>query len=74
MRTVRVHEAAAQEAIEAAAWYERERPGLGAEFDQAVRAALDLLETEILPVSRRLPSSPFRLVCSCPPVAVGFSE
>lgn len=51
MRTVRIHEAASQEAIEAAAWYERERPGLGSEFDLAVQAALDLLEEDILPVT-----------------------
>jgi len=50
MRRVRIHAAAAEEAAEAAAWYEKERPGLGAEFEQAVEAALDLLEEEILPL------------------------
>jgi toxin ParE1/3/4 len=44
MRHIRIHAAVAEEAAEAAAWYEKERPGLGAEFQQAVEAALDLLE------------------------------
>jgi len=44
MRALRIHEAATDEAAEAAAWYEKERPGLGAEFEHAVDAALDLLE------------------------------
>ncbi|MEW6688715.1 MAG: hypothetical protein AB1452_06435 [Pseudomonadota bacterium] len=50
MRRVRIHEAAAEEASEAAAWYEKERPGLGADFEHAVDAALDLLEEEIVPL------------------------
>lgn len=50
MRRVRIHAAAAEEAAEAAAWYERERPGLGADFLRAVDAALDLLEAEVLPL------------------------
>lgn len=50
MRTLRIHEAAANEAAEAAAWYENERPGLGAEFERAIDAALDLLEEEIVPL------------------------
>ena len=50
MLRVRILEEAAEEAIEAAAWYERERPGLGVEFDQAVNAALDLLEDEVVPL------------------------
>lgn len=50
MRSVRIHAAAAEEAAEAAAWYERERPGLGADFMRAVDAALDLLEEEIVPL------------------------
>jgi hypothetical protein len=29
MRPIRIHDAAASEAAEAAAWYEREGPGLG---------------------------------------------
>ena len=43
--------AAAEEAAEAAARYEKERPGLGAEFERAVDAALDLLEQEIIPLT-----------------------
>ena len=50
MRRVRIHIAAAEEAAEAAAWYERERPGLGLDFLRAVDAALDLLEAEVVPV------------------------
>ena len=50
MRALRIHEAAADEAAEAAAWYERERPGLSAEFEHAIDAALDLLEEEIVPL------------------------
>lgn len=50
MRRVRIHAAAAEEAAEAAAWYEKERPGLGADFERAVDAALDLLEAEIVPL------------------------
>jgi hypothetical protein len=49
MRRVRIHAAAAEEAAEAAAWYEKERPGLGADFQRALDAALDLLEEEIVP-------------------------
>jgi toxin ParE1/3/4 len=44
MRKLRILAAAAEEAAEAAAWYEMQRPGLGAEFERAVDAALDLLE------------------------------
>ena len=51
MRRVRILEQAAVEAIEAAAWYESERPGLGREFDHAVNAAIDLLEDEIVPLA-----------------------
>jgi len=36
IRTLRIHAAAAEEAAEAAAWYENERPGLGGEFAHAV--------------------------------------
>ena len=50
MRRARIHAAAVEEAAEAAAWYERERAGLGAEFERAVEAALDLLEEEIVPL------------------------
>ena len=51
MRTVRILEAAAEEAAEAAAWYERQRPGLGIDFSRAVDAALDLLEDELIPLA-----------------------
>lgn len=44
-------EDAAEEAVEAAAWYEQERPGLGIEFDHAINAALDLLEDEVIPLT-----------------------
>jgi toxin ParE1/3/4 len=50
MRLVRVLDAAAEEAVEAAAWYERQRPGLGEEFVIAVQAALDLIEAEFPPL------------------------
>lgn len=48
---MRIHAAAAEEAAEAAAWYENKRPGLGADFERAVDAALDLLEAEIVPLA-----------------------
>jgi len=51
MRKTRILDAATQEAAEAAAWYERERPGLGFEFDHAVDVALDLLEGELPPLA-----------------------
>ncbi|MBI2571102.1 MAG: hypothetical protein HYV63_29200 [Candidatus Schekmanbacteria bacterium] len=51
MRRIRILQEAAEEAIEAAAWYERERAGLGVEFSQAVDAAIDLLEKEIVPLT-----------------------
>lgn len=52
MRRVRILEQAAEEAIEAAAWYEHERLGLGIEFAHAVNAAIDLLEDEIVPLTK----------------------
>ncbi|HXU46456.1 MAG TPA: hypothetical protein VN783_13090 [Thermoanaerobaculia bacterium] len=54
MPDVRVHELAAEEAIEAGAWYERERPDLGLEFEGAIKAALDLLEGELAPLTPML--------------------
>ena len=51
MRMLRIHAAAAEEAAEAAAWYEKERPGLGADFEHAIDAALDLLEQDIVPLN-----------------------
>jgi hypothetical protein len=50
-RKVRILGAAADEAAEAAAWYEMQRSGLGVEFERAVDAALDLLEEDIVPLS-----------------------
>jgi toxin ParE1/3/4 len=52
MRVLRIHAAAAEEAAEAAAWYEKERIGLGSEFERALDAALDLLEQDIVPLTR----------------------
>jgi hypothetical protein len=49
---VRILEEAADEAIEAAAWYEEQRRGLSIKFAHAFHAALDLLEEEIVPLSR----------------------
>jgi hypothetical protein len=46
MHSVRVLEAAAIEAEEAAAWYEVRRAGLGAEFRAVFKAALDRLQDE----------------------------
>ena len=51
MRVLRIHAAAADEAAEAAAWYEKECPGLGVEFEHAIDAALDLLEETIIPLT-----------------------
>lgn len=50
MRIVRILEEAAEEAVEAATWYEAERPGLGNEFSDAVDAVIDLIEEDILPL------------------------
>jgi toxin ParE1/3/4 len=50
MRRIRVLEAASIEATEAAAWYEAARPGLGAQFNLALDAALDLLESDMAPL------------------------
>lgn len=51
MRRIRILDAAVEEAAEAAAWYEQRSPGLGADFQQAVEAALDLLEDDVVPLS-----------------------
>ena len=51
MRVLRIHAAAVEEASEAAAWYEKERIGLGSEFERALDAALDLLEQDIVPLT-----------------------
>ena len=50
MRSVRILEEAAEEAVEAASRYESERPGLGTDFSEAVEAAIDLIEEDILPL------------------------
>ncbi|OJY97220.1 MAG: hypothetical protein BGP25_12210 [Lysobacterales bacterium 63-13] len=52
MRTVRILGDAAEEAIEAAAWYEQQRPGLGTDFFSAFDAAVDLLEQQLVPLTR----------------------
>jgi len=51
MRQVRILEKAAEEAIDAVAWYEQQRPGLGLEFGRVVRGAFDLLGQEIVPLA-----------------------
>ena len=51
MPVLRIHAAAAEDAAQAAAWYEKERPGLGADFEHAIDAALDLREQEIVPLT-----------------------
>jgi toxin ParE1/3/4 len=51
MRRLRILASAAEEAIEAAAFYEAEHQGLGAEFDSALNAAFDLLESDLLPLT-----------------------
>lgn len=57
MRRVRIHSAAAEEVAEAAAWYEKERPGLGADFERAVDAALDLLaRSTVIPPQSETPA------------------
>ena len=48
-RTIEILVEAAQEAAEAARWYERECPGLGSEFEAAIDIALDLLEVDPVP-------------------------
>ena len=51
MRRVRILAEAAEEAIEAAAWYESQQRGLGTDFGRAIDAALDLLEDEVIPLT-----------------------
>jgi hypothetical protein len=50
VRPVRILQEAAEEVAAAADWYDRERPGLGTEFSDAVEAAIDLIEEDILPL------------------------
>lgn len=51
MRTLRILAEAAEEAAEAAAWYEKERAGLGVDFEDAIEAALDVLEQDVAPLT-----------------------
>jgi hypothetical protein len=51
VRPVRILQEAAEEVAAAANWYDRERPGLGTELSDAVEAAIDLIEEDILPLS-----------------------
>ncbi len=51
MRRVRILDEAAEEAVEAAAWYDNEHAGLGQEFSQVIDAAIDLLEDDIVPLT-----------------------
>ena len=53
MPAVRILEAAAAEAVGAAAWYESQRAGLGADFREDFKAALDNLQEGVLPGSPR---------------------
>lgn len=48
--SVRILKEAAEEAAEAAAWYETESAGLGAEFAEALEAALDFIEDPTFPL------------------------
>ncbi len=57
MRAVRLLQEAIEEAVAAAEWYDRESPGLGDEFSQAIEAAIDVIEESILPLSP-LPGKP----------------
>jgi hypothetical protein len=50
MRRIRILEEAAEEATEAAAWYESQRKGLGEEFSRAIEDALDLLQDDVIPL------------------------
>ncbi len=51
MRKVRILQEAADEAIAAANWYDKECKGLGGEFAKAVEIAIDLIEENVLPLS-----------------------
>lgn len=56
MRKVRVLSEAADEAAAAAAFYEVERPGLGAQFQDALYQALLLLSEEVVPLTNISPT------------------
>jgi len=49
-RRVRILAQAADEAAAAAAWYESEKPGLGAEFLRAINTSIELLQSELPPL------------------------
>ena len=51
MKKVRILQEAAEEAIAAANWYDKEREGLGKEFTSTVEIAIDLIEEDVLPLS-----------------------
>jgi toxin ParE1/3/4 len=51
MPAVRILEAAAAEAAEAAAWYESHRAGLGRDFREDFRLGLDVLREGLVPGS-----------------------
>lgn len=51
MLTVRILDEAAEEVVEAIAWYENEQPGLGIDFSKAIDRAIDLIEEGIVPLS-----------------------
>lgn len=46
MKPVKLHPAAAEEAEEAAAWYEAERAGLGSDFLEELKATIALLRAQ----------------------------
>lgn len=48
MPRVRLLEQAVHESVEAAAWYERQRPGLGQDFAAALEAVLELIEEGVV--------------------------
>jgi len=50
MPRVSLLEQATREAVEAAAWYERQRAGLGRDFAAALEAVLDLIEEGVIPL------------------------
>lgn len=51
MRTALILEEAAEEAVEAIAWYESECPGLGLEFAEAIHQAITAIEEDIIPLA-----------------------
>ncbi len=50
VRIVKILDEASEEASAAASWYEKEKPGLGTEFLEAIEAGLDLIAEDILPL------------------------